>query len=156
MGAYALEFDTDGGKATKVLHRPSNVLASVPESMQITGDYELQSNWNDVTAVCVKGPAKFRMQEFFDKDSGPNPLKSMVGKSEVFGTHARAALAKHLLKTSALQADQLTEDAEAFQAPMKEKQREATKRARAALMESQSENKTKRRVLVSSAAAASG
>eukprot|EP00972_Heterocapsa_arctica_P062587 9228104-Heterocapsa_arctica.AAC.1 len=35
---------------------------------------------------------------------------------------------------------------------MKEKQREATKRARAALMEGQSENKTKRRVLVSSAA----
>eukprot|EP00972_Heterocapsa_arctica_P039170 5769080-Heterocapsa_arctica.AAC.1 len=47
MGAYALEFDTDGQKATRVLHRPTNQSVPVPERTQITGDYELQRDWSD-------------------------------------------------------------------------------------------------------------
>ena len=151
LGSYSLEFDTSKDRATKVLHRPTSVTAGVLDSMHISGDFELQSNWSDVAAVCIKGPAKFKMQDFFDKGTGPHLLKPMVGKSEVFATHARAAHSKHSRKASDLMADQLQENPEAYQGPLKEKAREATKRAREALAQRQIENRSRRKILVSAA-----
>jgi len=70
LGAYALEFDASNNRATKVLRRPTGVTADVVDLMHMSGDFGPQSNWNDVAAVCAKGPDKFKMHTSSTKAVG--------------------------------------------------------------------------------------
>lgn len=149
-GAYRLVFE--GNRAARIVHRPTTDAFEIDADIHITEDFVLKEFWSDLAASVEKGPRKYKCADFFPKPTGPHRHKILTGKSDIFHTHVNNAVAKHSQAQEALAKDTLSCDVQAYSEPMKEKRKEATSRARAALAKSKVERASKRRHVASDAA----
>lgn len=79
-GVFAFQWDDEAGKATQIIHQPTGCTATPPAHVNITKLFQIQSNWNDHTAVCFLGPAKMVMKDFFAKNQGPHLVTQLAPK----------------------------------------------------------------------------
>lgn len=154
VGVYGLILNADKTRAVSVIHMPTDKVAIIAVDIYITEDFELKDNRSDTSATCVSRVLR--------SASLPMSLQHMKGQTRSSpwldhlraSTHARVAAEKQTKRCQDANQAKLAVDVESFVTPLKEKQREATKRAREALAKRNADSQTKRRVPASQAAPA--
>lgn len=131
-GVFAFQWCDEAGKATQIIHQPTGCTATPPAHVTITKLFQIQSNWNDHTAVCFLGPAKMVMKDFFAKHQGPH-LVTQLAPKEV-KQFIEAIYEKYLGDTKKLKSTVDEKDFVTMAPPSKKaKTAAAAERARAAL-----------------------
>ena len=153
VGVYAFGLNEDG-IVTAIVHTPSGCKKEIdPEAHRMTAAWDIEKNWSDYNAEAKYKGASFRMCKFFGAEEGPLVMKLLSGESDVFKAHVRAAVERLDRAKQFVREQGVTEDAEAFCTPLKEKAKEATRRARAALEQRQQELGKKRKISIAGAKA---
>ena len=152
VGKYSMVIHD--GVITHLVHKTTKKRAKVADDgFKVSSVFEVKDNHNAMKAALVKGARRY--SEFFVKTKGPNAMRMICGNSVVFNTLVTAAIdekkAAETPKADAAGSHDLTE----FHAPLLEKQKEATKRARIALQTRREEQAKKRRVTAQDGASAS-
>ena len=149
-----IEVVVEGKKVVAVKHRRSGYEEKVDQELSIDDSFTLRDNHCLAKATFVKGVRRYKALDMFVSTSKPHAMRPwQTGNSDL-----KAMVAKHaqLAKDSQTATPSSQTEAEkkaAFEAPIKEKQREATKRAREALAKAKSDRDNKKRLSIGQASA---
>lgn len=84
IGVYEATFG-ENGRLASVLHRPSNIRATVATYVYVDKGFKLENNWCDATAVFVRPPAaRIVCADLFEQGQGPNVAPILTGASKAF------------------------------------------------------------------------
>ena len=148
LGEYTMI--VEGGVVKELTHKSTAHRAAVSgDGFAVGADFEVRDNLiSAVKAVLTKGARKYACADFFAKDKGPHAARMLVGSSVAFNALVQDAVVEKQAAESTAKTATAPRDLSDYQAPLVEKQKEATKRAREALKARREEHAKKRKVTV--------
>lgn len=142
----------EGNKLVAVKHRRSGYQEEVDKDLMIDDSFELKDNHCLVKASFCKGLRKYKALDMFKPKSQPHLMKPWhTGNADLKEMVARHAQDFGNKKKAAPSQQSEAEKKAAFEAPIKEKQRLATKRAREALEKAKVDRENKKRLSIGQA-----
>lgn len=152
VGCYRLHWSVaEKPRCIRIEHTLTKAVADVPEHVQITEDYHMEMNWNDLGATVTLHPNKYTLATFFASDSkGPHTISVWSARSKVVNAAAaEAATTIATLRKMATAGEVDTKDG-FFQDVVKKRRQDAAAKARQLLDQKKSEMTTKRRIALAS------
>lgn len=149
LGVYRMEFTEK--KLSLIEHRPTKSKINIEDAVDVDDSFDLTNNHSDLSAEVSKGDCKarrFKLKDFFSKSEGPNLVPTWTGNASQFqelSTQVADEIAQNK-KDSSVSEQNAKKVVVALESRAKEKRMEATKKARAALMQRQQECQKRRTV----------